>query len=58
MRGLLFSAATPERKKVSLTTSGNIVRKLRPSVIIRDQSSIQKPERKLKKKKQEQKSQN
>lgn len=57
MRGLLFSAATPERKKVSLTTSGNIVRKLRPSVIIRDQSSIQKPERKLKKKK-EQKSQN
>lgn len=58
MGDLLFSASTPERKEVSLTTSGNIVRKLRPSVIIRDQSLIQKPERKIKKKKQEQKSQN
>lgn len=42
MGGLLFSAATAERKEVALTTSGNVVRKLGPSVIIRDQSSIKK----------------
>lgn len=47
MGDLLFAAATPERKEVALTTSGNIVRKGGPSVIIRDQSSIQKPERKI-----------
>lgn len=59
MGDLLLAAATPERKEVALTTSGNIVKKLGPSVIIRDQSSIQKPERKIfLKKTQEQKSQN